>query len=81
MPGPVSDAYDPVWGTADNAETVRDGIRQIRLRLSLLINSPPAFILDVIRGCDGPTQLCPFTERELRILRYACGVALEEEDL
>jgi len=82
MPGPVSDSYDPVWGTADVANDVRDNIRDMdRVLTRLLNNSPPRYILDVIRETDGPPIPNSLCERQLRILRYACRVALEEEDI
>jgi hypothetical protein len=82
MPGPVSDSYDPVWSTAANADQVRDGIREMDTRLTkLLDNVPPRYILDVIREPNGNKRACNLSERELRILRYACRVALEEEDI
>ena len=83
MPGPVSDSYDPVWGTGSNAAEVRDGIRAVREKLATFINAPPDYILDVIRRREptGPVPLVPLTVRECRILRFTCGVALDEEDM
>lgn len=84
MPGPVSDSFDPVWGTAANADEVRDGIREMVVVLTALLNdAPPCYILNVVRESNSEPipaagMLC---ERQLRILRYACRVALEEEDL
>lgn len=50
MPGPISDSYDPVWGTLANEGVVLDGIREMDDKLTeMLHNSPPRFILDVIR--------------------------------
>ena len=83
MPGPVSDSYDPVWGTGSNAAEVREGIREVEAKISKMLKSPPKYILDVIRGKNGPPMAVDvvFSERELRIIRYAMRVALEEEDL
>lgn len=82
VPGPVSDSYDPVWGTAANADLVCDGIREMDVALTkMLHNSPPRFILDVVREDNQKRNSYAFSERELRILRYACRVALEEEDI
>ena len=81
MPGPVSDSYDPVWGTAANADEVREAIRAVRSRLADMIQAPPEYILNVIRGPKERQRTCRFTVRELRILRFACGVALEEEGI
>lgn len=79
MPGPVSDSYDPVWGTAANAERVREAVHQVREKLAAKIQAPADFILDVVQRDNGPEELHGFTVRELRILRFACGCALEEE--
>lgn len=82
MPGPVSDSYDPVWGTAENEGIVLDGIREMDARLTeMLHNSPPRYILDVIREPNGDAATVTLTEREMRILRFACRVALEEESI
>lgn len=82
MPGPVSDSYDPVWGTADCAAEVRQGIAEVESELTKLLDyRPPRYILDVIRERDGVIRGCRFSQRQLRILRYACRVALEEEDI
>lgn len=82
MPGPVSDSYDPVWGTADNAGQVRDGIKELDAKLTTFLNgTPPRYILTVIQEANGIREAYPFSERELRILRYACRVALDEEDI
>jgi hypothetical protein len=82
MPGPVSDSYDPVWGTAENESIVRDGISEMDAKLTeMLHNSPPRFILDVIREPNGKAFSVNLTEREMRILRFSCRVALEEESI
>ncbi len=47
----------------------------------MLDNSPPRFILDVIREDNGPRELRELSERELRILRYACRVAVDIEEI
>lgn len=82
MPGPVSDSYDPVWGTADIAGQVRDGIRELDSKLTTLLdNLPPRYILWVIQEPNGNKMACDLSERELRILRYACRVAIGDEDI
>ena len=82
MPGPVSDAYDPVWGTTANGEEVHNGIQDMDVALTkILKNSPPRCILTVIREANGPKTLRKLSERELRILRYACRVALGTEKI
>ncbi|MFA5344707.1 MAG: hypothetical protein WC315_00295 [Candidatus Omnitrophota bacterium] len=81
MPGPVSDAYDPVWGTTDNANEVRRAIKSVREMVSHLIGSDPQYILDVIRYQNNNENLRHVTlsERQLRIIRFCLSVALNEE--
>ena len=84
MPGPVSDSYDPLWGTASNRDEVVESLKEVRERLTLLIGGPPNSrqgIIGVARGPDGDTKQCRFTVRELRLLRFALRVALDEDTL
>ena len=82
MPGPVSDSYDPVWGTGENASVVLDGIREMDAKLTeILNNSPPQYILDVIRNKEGEKIQIELFEYQVRVLRYVCRVALGEEDI
>jgi hypothetical protein len=87
MPGPISDSYDPVWGTASNASEVRDGIHEMDVVLTHMIKTlahseeAPRYILNEIRRKDHTKIQVELTERQMRILRYACRVALDEEDI
>lgn len=77
MPGPVSDALDAEWGTADNAEALRTAIKVMHMNLGTVIGSPPKPILDVVSSEAGPTIVARFSERQWRILRFACERAAE----
>jgi hypothetical protein len=81
MPGPVSDSYDPIWGTADNAALVQSAIRSVRRDIGQIIGSGPQYILDVIRykKNDENLQQITLSERQLRIIRFCLSVALNEE--
>jgi hypothetical protein len=81
MPGPVSDSYDPVWGTVENAEQVRKAIKSVREVVTRIIGSGPQYILDVIRYQKNDENLRHVTlsERQLRIIRFCLSVALNEE--
>ncbi|MCK9558334.1 MAG: hypothetical protein M0R50_09885 [Candidatus Cloacimonetes bacterium] len=81
MPGPISSSYDPVWGTAENADMVRDGIRDAEAVISRKLGQELRFILDVAREQDGPNIEIKISERKLRLLRFACRVALEEDEI
>jgi hypothetical protein len=82
MPGPISDCYDPIWSTASNRDEVINAIKEVRKKIAGFIETPPKYILNVIRE---PNDLnifnYPFSERELRIIRFSLSVALENEDI
>lgn len=77
MPGPISDSYDPEFGTGANASDVREAVQFMHAKLGEIIGGPPKPILDVVRGgyCGGITAI--LDERCWRILRFACERALE----
>lgn len=77
MPGEISDAYDPEFGTAANAHAVGHAVRDMRQRITDLIGADLLPIVGVVRGLDGATHHCRLTERELRIIRFALGRALD----
>jgi hypothetical protein len=71
MPGPVSDSYDPEFGTADNADSVRRAIRAVIHKVNGDLNDEPRKnILEVVNGRGGKTGAYYFCERELRIIRF-----------
>lgn len=74
MPGPVSDSYDPEWGTGANAGEIVDAIQAVYDKLSVILgNQPPLWILDLVRS-ESLNRIieAKLTEREWRILRFAC---------
>lgn len=81
MPGNISTSYAPVWGTSANCDRVREAIVEVKDKLGKWIGGPPAFILRVVDAENGEPHAIPLTTRELRILRFACRVALEEDSL
>jgi len=81
MPGPISDSYDPVWGTSSNADEVLTALRDLRQQISDYLGVPPRYILDVIRESDFELQPVVFSIRQLRMLRFALSVALSEEEI
>lgn len=73
MPGPVSDAYDPEWGTAAQADEIRGALRQMHGVVSeILSHSPPLYIIQLLseplNRAMPPQQL---TEKEWRLIRFA----------
>ena len=81
MPGPVSDSYDPEFGTAAVAEEVADGIREVISKADLLLGPKLLNIVEVVRSEAGviPRKKLPttLTEREWRIIRFGLRRALE----
>ena len=79
MPGPVSDSYDPEFGTGSNAHDVGDAVRSLRSKVTDAIgNSELKNIVEVVhsRG-GGAVATLHLDERELRVLRFALNRALE----
>ena len=73
MPGPVSDSFDPEWTTSSNRQDIDDALSTMHSALGIVIGSGPKFILEVVNMPeDGPLIECKFTEKELRVLRFAC---------
>lgn len=72
MPGPVSDAYDPEWGTAANGDVIREELARLHTHLSAMLNNPaPLFILDLL-GQEMPDPVViAMTTRDWRVIRFA----------
>lgn len=77
MPGPVSDSYDPEFGTGANASAVIAGLEGVVRRVSGILASERQNIVQVVNGPDGPAHQVQLTERELRIIRFGLERAAE----
>ena len=78
MPGPVSDGYDPEFGTAANAHDVAEAVKFVRDRVSArLSNSELRNIVDVVHPDHGAMLNLQISERNLRVMRFALNRALE----
>lgn len=78
MPGPVSDSYDPEWGTAALGDEIREAVKQVYRKLSRILGEPPIYILDLVRSKTLTRKIeATLTEREWRLLRFACERAEE----
>jgi hypothetical protein len=78
MPGPVSDSYDPEFGTGENCRLVAEQIEAVRDRIGATLRAHVKNIVEVVQGPPG--RVFPgihFTERELRVLRFALNRAIE----
>lgn len=76
MPGPVSDSFDPEFGTGENAGLVEDAVRRLADRLSACLGER-APIVEVVKGPPGAYHEFAITEREARVVRFALERALE----
>jgi hypothetical protein len=80
MPGPVSDSYDPEFGTGATAERLREQIELVRDRITTRAFKGDASLKNIIEVINGPTGNrlgCKLNEREWRIIRFCLNRALE----
>lgn len=72
MPGPVSDAYDGEFGTAETADDIREALAEEHRRVTGILNyQPPVFIGELIHMDQGPTISEALSERSWRLIRFA----------
>lgn len=90
MPGPVSDSYDPEWGTRANAAEIEDAIQEVYDKISEIIRMPPLHIFDILvnkdilsnkslaKTNDGYLDnILSISEYDWRIIRFALERAKE----
>ncbi len=77
MPGPISDSYDPEFGTSTRAAIVATAIAEVRDRITKEIGVELRHIVPVCESTNGQMSSIEFTERELRIIRFSLNRALE----
>lgn len=81
MPGPVSDSYDPEFGTGANVEDIAQAVEAVRTVLaSVLGHRPPIYILDVVQDehdTFARSYTLVLTEQQVRVLRFCTERALE----
>lgn len=72
MPGPVSDSYDPEWGTAERGAAIAEELSILHGLLSAILdNKPPMYILDLVDSKLPRPITATLTERDWRLLRFA----------
>ena len=76
MPGDISDSYDPEFGTGSNADAVRAGVSNLVEQLDRVLGDK-LDIATVALGPDGNNLTLVFSERELRLMRFALSRAIE----
>jgi hypothetical protein len=77
MPGPVSDSYDPEFGTAANAGEIIEAVTEVRDKITAALGTKLHNILDVVRDQRDERVVIRFNERELRIIRFCLDRAKE----
>jgi hypothetical protein len=77
MPGPVSDSFDPEFGTSDDADAVSSALREVRDDITAILGAGLRNIVGVVRGPEGPALRLDAHERSLRLIRFAIDRALE----
>lgn len=78
MPGPVSDSFDPEFGTGENCRMVQKRIEEVRDKIvGKRLGSDLKNILEVTCGPAGRLFGVTLSERDLRVIRFAMNRALE----
>lgn len=72
MPGPISDSYDPEWGTRERAGEIQEELDRVYALLSeILGGAPPIYILELV-GAGLPGEIpASLPEKDWGLLRFA----------
>ena len=77
MPGPVSDSFDPEYGTSSNKQDVREALEVVRDKIGKPLGPALKNIVSVVHGKKWELHQFRFTEQELRVMRFGLNKALE----
>jgi hypothetical protein len=77
MPGPVSDSYDPEFGTCTNADDIRRVIKDVVDRMDSYLGPELKDIVEVAQAPYGKASRLFLNEREMRVIRFSLNRALE----
>lgn len=78
MPGPVSDSYDPEWGTSSNADRIREALSAVYGTVSGILKHSQPFNIMKLLDTDLPTPItATLTENQWRMIRFALERAEE----
>lgn len=78
MPGPVSDSYDPEFGTGADAGDVRDAVQSVIDRIGARLGPELKNIVMVAQNRGAIlTGEIRFNEREMRLIRFGLLRTLE----
>lgn len=73
MPGPVSDSYNPEWGTSAAGHEIRQQLERMHEVVSQILGGkPPLYILDLVNKDDLKERIgAVLTEKQWRMIRFA----------
>lgn len=77
MPGPVSDSFNPEFGTGANRDLVADAIRHQVKKINKILGPQLKNIVSVCEGKSGQAITVILTEKELRVIRFALNYTLD----
>ena len=77
MPGPVSDSYDPEFGTGENAHDVAEGLHEVVDLMGESLGDELKNIVEVAQGGEGQCVYVRLSERHRRLIRFGLNRALE----
>ena len=78
MPGPISDSYDPEFGTGENCALIGEALQGVYKKVSrILKNQPPLYILDLVKAKLPEPIEAKLTTKEWRLIRFALERAQE----
>lgn len=71
----IHDSEDPMYGAGERPDEVRRAMLAVTGKVAAVVDWPIGNMSDVVSGPEGPIHQVDFTERELRILRFALHLA------
>ncbi len=74
MPGPVSDPYDPEFGTGAECDAIKGALGEVRERVStllILFGDETMHIQELVRVDLSQPIRATLTEKEWRLIRFA----------
>lgn len=78
MPGPVSDSYDPEFGTSYNCHLISEALGDVYGKISTVLGQkPPLYILELINNEFPEPITATLSTKEWRLIRFALERARE----
>ena len=80
MPGPVSDSYDPEFGTGANCDDVKQATQDVVERIGKVLGPLLHNIVTVVQEEEvyGTKHQLELSEKELRVIRFGLNRAMED---